>query len=64
MEDEEWTTAQLRKDQEEDVDIGPLPQMERKWGGTAKLVGNIRRVTHFQGVMAPVELPAYRERIA
>ena len=24
IEEEEWTTAQLRKDQEEDVDIGPL----------------------------------------
>ena len=24
VEDEEWTTAQLRKDQEEDIDIGPL----------------------------------------
>ena len=27
-----------------------IAQMERRWGGTAKLVGNIGRVTHFQGV--------------
>ena len=38
VEDEEWTTAQLRKDQDEDVDIGPL----LKWKETTTLVGDIR----------------------
>ena len=48
----------------DDVEYPKARFIRRRWSRTARLVGNIKRITFFQGIMGSIGLLACRERIA